>query len=168
MQTTKKWVKTGKFNFSFQDNNQEIGTMEIASGTMERKAIAKFEEQTIVIKKTGLWKNILELTDTKGQIIAKAFHEKWYANSLILEYNNKKYKLLIRNNPLAEWVIQYNNEDLLAYGLSTKTGKAYIRITTITDKADYLLDFILWYLFVPIAAEQGADDFTFLALLCAQ
>lgn len=165
MQTTKKWLKTEKSIFTLWDNNQQIGTMEIAMGSTARKATASFQGKKIVIKKTGFWKSNLEITDQNGQIIAKVYSEKWYANSFILETDKKKYKLLVRNNPLAEWAIKDNNEDLLAYGLTTQNGKVSVKITAASDKTNYLFDFILWYLFVPIATEHGADDLTFLMLI---
>ncbi len=165
MQTIKKWVKIGDAVFTLWDNNQQIGTMEIALATSGRKATANFGGKQVTIKKTGFWKSNLEILDSNGQILAKIYAEKWYGSSFILEYGTKQYKLLLRNNPLAEWVLQNNNEDLLAYGLSTQKGKASIKITTASVKPDYLFDFILWYLFFPIAVEQSADDLTFLALI---
>ena len=71
MQTLKKWTKTGNSSFTFWDNNQEIGTMEIALGSLKREATIKLEGRTIDIKKTGFWRNKLELTDQTGQIIAR-------------------------------------------------------------------------------------------------
>ena len=165
MQTTKKWLTHGDGLFTLLHNNQQIGTMEIALGTYERRATVKLGDQQIVIKKTGFWKSNLEITDQHGQVIAAVYYEKWYTNSFVLEYGNRKYKLLVRNNPLAEWALQDNNEDLLAYGLSTQNGKACVKVTTASPQPNYLFDFILWYLFVPIAMEQSADDFTFLALI---
>lgn len=164
MQTSKKWKKNNSSSFTLWNNNKEIGTMEIALGTLERKAIANFEGQSIVIRKTGFWKNNLEITDQNQQIIAKIYSEKWYASSLIVEYNNKKYKLVARNNPLAEWALLNNNEDLLAYGLATQDRKPCVKITTADVKPEYIFDFILWYLFLPIATEQSGDDLTFLML----
>ncbi len=73
--------------------------------------------------------------------------------------------LLCRNNPLAEWALQDNNGDLLAYGLNTQDGKVNARITTAAIQPNYLFDFILWYLFAPILIEQSGDDLTFLALI---
>lgn len=165
METNKKWVKSDNSFFTFWEDTKWIGTMEIATGTSERKAIVKFENQTILIKKTGFWKSNLEVTDLNEQIIAKVYYEKWYANSFILEYDQKQYKLLVRNNPLAEWALQDNGSDVLAYGLDTRDGKVCIKITSSAVKSNYLFDFILWYLFLPIATEQSADDFTFLMLI---
>ena len=165
MQTSKKWVKVDSSIFTLWDNNKEIGTMEIALGSFEREATAKINGRSIVIRKTGFWKSNLEITDSNKQIIAKVYSEKWYANYFIVEYDNKKYKLIVRNNPLAEWALQNNDEDLLAYGLDTQDSKPCIKITTSSVKPDYIFDFILWYLFLPIATEQSADDLTFLMLI---
>jgi len=165
MQTVKKWVRDSNTIFSLWDNNQQIGTMEIALGTMVRMATAQFGNRKIIIKKTGFWKNHLEITDSNGQLIARAYPEKWYAHSYILETDNKKFKLLIRNNPLAEWALQDNNKDMLAYGLGIQEGKPIVKITTASAATNYLFDFILWYLFLPIATEQSADDLTFLMLI---
>ena len=104
--------------------------MEIARGTSERKSTALIHDKEFQIKKTGFWKSHLEISDKNGQIIAKVYSEKWYANSYILEFEDKKYKLLVRNNPLAEWTIQENDLDLLSYGLTTDNGKPSIKIST--------------------------------------
>ena len=165
METSKKWVKGGDSVFTLWDNKQQIGTMEIARGTSDRKANALIQDKEFQIKKTGFWKSHLEIVGKNGQIIAKVYSEKWYANSYILEFEDKKYKLLVRNNPLAEWAIQENGNDILSYGLTTDKGKPSIKISSKASVPKYLFDFILWYLFLPIATEQGADDATFLLLV---
>lgn len=165
METSKKWVKGEDSVFTLWDNNQQIGTMEIARGTSDRKATALIQDKEFQIKKTGFWKSHLEIAGKNGQIIAKVYSEKWYANSYILEFENKNYKLVVRNNPLAEWTIQENDHDILSYGLTTDKGKPSVKITSKTSGTKYLFDFILWYLFLPIATEQGADDATFLLLI---
>lgn len=167
MENEKKWLTSDNRIFAFQHGKMHIGTMEIALGTSKRRAIANFEGRTIVIAKTGFWKRNIEIKDQKGQLIAKLYPEKWYSGSFIMEYGNKMYKLLLRNNPLAEWVIQYNNKDLLGYGLGTENGKPGVNITENSFNGDYLFDFILWYLFLPIATEEMADDYTFLLLATA-
>lgn len=165
MQSSKKWEKTGNASFTLWNSNQPAGTMEIALGTSERKATANIGGQQFVIKKTGFWKSNIEITDATGQMIARVYSEKWYAHSYVLEYRNRKYKLVVRNNPLAEWAIQDNHEDLLAYGLGTEKSKPSVRITSAPSEPELLFHFILWYLFLPIATEQGADDFTLLLLV---
>lgn len=165
METSRKWVKGENSVFTLWDNNQQIGTMEIARGTSDRKATVLIQDKEFQIKKTGFWKSHLEIAGKNGQIIASVYSEKWYANSYILEFEDKKYKLLVRNNPLAEWTIQENDHDILSYGLTTDKGKPSVKISSMDSVPNYLFDFILWYLFLPIATEQGADDATFLLLI---
>lgn len=165
MQTEKKWVKGEKSTYILWDNNQQIGKLEIVKGAFERRAMASFQGEELVIKKVGLWKSNLEITAPNGQILAKVYAKKWYANSYILEEGNKQYQLIVRNNPLAEWTIQDNHKDVLSYGLSTKEGKVCVKITSALEHPNYLFDIILWYLFEPIASENGVDDLTFLLLI---
>lgn len=165
MKTLKKWVKIDNSIFTLWDNDQKIGTMKMDFGGFQRKATASFQDQEIVIKTTGFWKSNLEIIASSGQIIAKVYSEKWYSSSYILEYDNKKYKLIVRNNPLAEWVLQEDYKNLLSYGLSTHDGKSSVKITTEYEKSNYIFDFILWYLFVSIATEQSGEDSTFLLLV---
>jgi hypothetical protein len=162
MYTSKKWEKTGEGKYSFSVNDKVAGNMEISFNSLNRKAVSNIGRDEITIRRTGFWKSSVEISGRDGQLIAKTYNDKWYANSSILEYKDKKYKLAIRNNPLAEWVIIDNSEDLLAYGLTTDNGRVSVRITSIKDGDDYLLDFLLWYLFVPIATENSGDTFLFL------
>ncbi|CAN5748463.1 hypothetical protein BH10BAC3_BH10BAC3_40940 [soil metagenome] len=103
----------------------------------------------------------MEVCSKDGRIIAKVYDEKWYANSSILEYNGRRYQLMVRNNPLAEWAIRENDHDLLAYRIYAGNGKVGVKITSSNNNQDYLLDFLLWYLFVPIATENPGDNFFF-------
>ena len=109
------------------------------------------------------WKSNFEIKDENQAIILKSFTEKWYANSTILDYKGNKLKLKVRNNPLAEYVIFDGEKEILAYALDTNLGKPSVRINS--NSSDYLLHFLLWYIFVPIAQENIGDDFTFLTLI---
>ena len=166
MENSKKWIKTQELNYAFEVDGKSIGTLEIVYSNFDRKAIFKIENKNFILKYNGFWKNNFEIKDINENIILKSYTEKWYANSTILEYNGKKLKLKIRNNPLAEFVIFDADEEILAYGLNTNSGKAIVRINSNTS--DYLLDFLLWYLFVPIAQENMGDNFIFQSLLMNQ
>ena len=72
----------------------------------------------------------------------------------------------IRNNPLAEYVVFDEDEEVLAYGLDTNSGKAIVRINSNTS--DFLLDYLLWYVFLPFAQENIGDNFEFQTLLMNQ
>jgi hypothetical protein len=167
---TKNWQKIDANKYSFSVNDTEMGTMEVILNSIDTKAVAKIGADEIIIRRTGFWKNVIELTTQNNEVIAKVYAEKWYANTLILDYKDKNYKIIIRNNPLAEWAITENNKDLLAYGLNTDNGNGMvtIKISSAENNQDYILDFLLWYLFVPIAIENMGDSFSFLMLLAVQ
>lgn len=165
---TKSWKKTGTGQYSFWIDDTEAGVMHIAHNTNEHKAVAVIDGNEYTIKRTGFWKSTIEITGADGQTIAKAYYEKWYANSLILEYKNNTYKMVIRNNPLAEWAILDNGRNILAYGLDTENGRTALRITSSANDTDILLDFLLWYVFVPIATENSGDHFVFTMMLANQ
>lgn len=96
-------------------------------------------------------------------MILKSYTEKWYANSTIIEYKGKKLVLKIRNNPLAEYVLYDVNKEILAYRLETVSGKAEVKIKSNTS--DYMFDYLLWYVFLPIAQENIGYNYDFIMLL---
>lgn len=161
----KKWMKINEGKFSLIVNNTIIGDMEISSKSTASKAICTLGEQKFTIQRTGFWKNNLEVLDYSGQILAKVYNEKWYVSSSILDYKNKKYKIILRNNPLAEFVILDQEIELLAYGLKTENKEIKVQISMNKNTADSFFDFIVWYLFAPIIAENADDNFVFQMLL---
>lgn len=166
MENFKKWITKKALNYYFEVDGKPKGSLEIVYSNFDRKAIFIIENQKFTLKYNGFWKSNFEISDEQDNLILKSFTEKWYANVTILDYKDRKLKLKIRNNPLAEYVIFDGDQELLAYGLDTNDGSAIVRITTNTN--DYLLDFLLWYLFVPIAQENIGDSFVFNTLLTNQ
>lgn len=162
---TKGWTKTGDSSYAFSVDGHEVGRMSISVNSLDRRADLTIGQDTFMIRQTGFWKSTTELTNQQGVCLIKAYQEKWYANSSILEFDGKQYKLVVRNNPLAEWAILDGEKELLAYGLTTENGKVSIRITSAETTTSYLPDFLLWYLFVPIATENLGDSFLFLMLM---
>jgi len=158
-------MKKSEGKFSLIVDNTAIGNMEISSKTTISKAICTLGEQKFTIQKTGFWKNNREVLDNSGQIIAKIYNEKWFASSSILDYKNKKYKIVSRNNPLVELVILEQEIELLAYGLKTEKKEIKVQISMNKKTTDLLFDFILWYLFAPIIAENADDNVVFQMLL---
>ena len=162
---TKNWAKIEGAKYAFSVEKIELGTLEIVLNSTDSKAIAKIGTAEFTIRRTGFWKSGIEIVNQKNEIIAKAYLEKWYSNSMILEFKDSKYKLATRNNPLAEWAIIDGDTDLLAYGLNAGNGTVNLKITTAENNKEYLLDFLLWYIFMPIATENAGDDLTFLLLV---
>jgi hypothetical protein len=162
----KAWRKTAEATYAFSVDGKEAGTMGIMHDTKDSRALISMQGDEIMISRTGFWKSGIEITGKNGKVIAKVYSEKWYANRWALEYGGEKYELSIRNNPLAEWVIQHNGKDLLAYGLHTgnKNGMVNIRISSFENTSPSIFDFLLWYLFLPVATENMGDNFTFTLL----
>lgn len=161
----KKWNKIKQGKFVFTINNATIGEMAISSKSLSSKAICTVGNEKFTIQRTGFWKNALEVIDNSGKIIAKVYNEKWYVSSSILEYKNKKYKIILRNNPLAELVIFDKEAALLSYGIKNDKKEIKVQICMTKETNEVLFDFILWYLFVPIISEQSDDNFIFQMLL---
>jgi hypothetical protein len=163
----KNWKKIGAGIYSLSKQENRIGSLTIKSNVFERKATFEIENQVYHIKHIGFWKNNIEIVDAQGYVVLKTETEKWYSNATIIEFEGKKLKLIIRNNPLVEYAILDGETEILSYGLDVNDGKAVTRIQTDIQNQSYLLDFYLWYLFVPVAQENMGDDFTFLLLSTA-
>jgi hypothetical protein len=158
----KQWIKKDEFNYAFLIDGAQIGTMEIHFSTAASKAICTISDKQFEINRTGFWKSNLEITDSNNAIVLKAYPEKWYANTSIIEWETNRCKLIVRNNPLAEFVVTTNDDhDMLAYSLATENREVKIRIST-TGNPDTILDFLLWYKFLPIANENFGDAYSFL------
>ena len=163
----KNWKKIGEGNYALYKEDSKLGSLSIQTNLFERKATLDSNNQTYNLRHTGFWKNNIVITDAHGNVVLKTRTQKWYANTTIIEFEDKQLQLLIRNNPLAEYAIVEGDKEILAYGLDVKEGKAVTRIQTEIHNKSYLLDFYLWYLFVPVAQENMGDDLTFLLLATA-
>lgn len=168
MNDQKKWVKMGEGKYSFIVNDKEEGRLTFQPQTVESKATITLSGKNYLLQRKGFWKSQLELTGDNGQPILKTYYEKWYANSSVLEYSSRKFKLVVRNNPMAEWAILADDKEWLAYGLTTDNGKVAVKITTAAENNDWLFDFLLWYLFAPVAHENSGDSVTFFMLTATQ
>lgn len=163
----KQWKKTTEGVYEFRVDDQQIGVMNIAQASMKRKAVVRIKAQSFTIKRTGFWKSSISITDQKDVSVAEIYPTKWYSKSYTMDYNGKKYRISARNNPLAEWVISDDEHEVTAYGLEAIDGKIGVKITA-SETSEYLFDALLWYLFLPIATENGGNDMDFMVLLAAQ
>lgn len=163
----KHWKMNGEGNFILYQDKEKIGTLTIHSNLFHRRAFLEIGTEKYNLKHSGFWKNHIEISDAEEKVILRTYAEKWYANTTTIAFDGKKLKLLIRNNPLAEYAIVDGDKELLSYGLETKDGKAVTKICKSILSKSYLLDFYLWYLFAPVARENMGDDLTFLLLSIA-
>jgi hypothetical protein len=165
----KKWQKLAEGLYELQVSGLCRGQLKFFSATTESKALINLGNEEYTIRRTGFWKNSLEITNDKLETVLKVVPEKWYGNTYRVDYHHSTFTLLIRNNPLAEWALLAADELVLAYGLDTSGEKVGIRITGNTgNTADLLPDFLLWYLFLPIATENTGNEFVFNLLLTSQ
>lgn len=167
---TKKWEKINEELYNLIIDDVEIGELKLNRNTNNSQAEISMLGKKFKIYKTGFWKSNLEISDNEENIISKIYGEKWYGSTYIIELYDIKLKLIVRNNPLAEWAIFDGDELVLAYGLDASKGTVGLKVTQsennkINEENDYILDFILWYLFIPIAAESSSDDLLLSILL---
>jgi hypothetical protein len=164
---TKNWTKTEDGTYVFSVDNEQKAILKINLKSNNSKASVKIADSEFAIRRVGFWKTGIEIIDASNSVIAKAYTEKWYANSLIFDYKSRKYKVRLRNNPYAEFVISEGEKDILAYGINNEYENdiVNVRITCAEKNLDYMLDVLLWYLFIPIATENMGDHFVFMLML---
>lgn len=165
METNRNWKKITQEKYLFLVGEKKIGELELQYSKWKRGAIFNIEGQIYTIQHYGFWKDKFQITDYKGHIVLNGYTEKWFSSQTTLEYKNTKLQLKIRNNPLAEFVITNEESDLLSYSLETNGGTIVTNIISLPENNDYLLDFLLWYLFQPIAQENAGDNMVFQTLL---
>ncbi|RCR70989.1 hypothetical protein [Larkinella punicea] len=151
----KKWHKINEGIYTFFVGNEKKGSLSM--NTAGGKATATVGSKQFTIKRTGFWQSSLEISDGDERRVARAYPETWYGNSMVFEYEGRTYQLKIKNNPLAEWSILAGKQAVLSYGLAVDQGKTVVTIRSQPENSDYLPDFLLWYLFEPIATENTTD-----------
>jgi len=164
----KKWTRIGEGLFQLFVSDEEVGSMQISTDSTAFKADCQFGDQHFTIQRTGFWKSNIEIIDQSNSLIGKVYKEKWYANSSIFEYANKKYKIVLQNNPLAELLISDDSGAIFSYGIKLDDDQLKVVIAVFNEDSDLLLDFLMWYLFAPIVLENSGDNFVFQLLLTAQ
>lgn len=165
METTKTWQKVSESKYIFWVGEKKIGELELLYSKWNRNALMNIEGQLYTFEQTGFWKNSWRILDYKGNVVLIAYNEKWFSRKTTLVYKNDTLQFIIRNNSLVEFAIVKGDLELLSYGLKTHHGKVFTQITTAEGNKDYLLDFILWFLFSPIAHENSGDNLVFHTLL---
>jgi hypothetical protein len=165
MESNRNWEKITELKYLFWVGEKKIGELELRYSKWKRGAVFNIEDQIYTIEHFGLWKDKLQVSDYKGNVILKGYSEKWFSNQTTLDYQNTKLHLKIRNNPLAEFVITNEVSELLSYSLETNNGTILTKIISLPENEDYLLDFLLWYLYQPIAQENAGDNLVFQSLL---
>jgi hypothetical protein len=160
-----QWKKLSHFRFALYQDEQQVGQMTIDYASAQQSGDCRWQDQHFLICRTGFWKSGVEIEEAKSnEIVLKAGPKKWYSNRLEVAAFGQQLELKVWNNPLAEWALEQNGKPVLAYGLSTD-GAVGVRITVSDKNVHPYYHFLLWYLFFPVALENGGDDPSFSLLL---
>ena len=152
----KYWKKIEKTKYSFLDKEQEITSFQINPKTNE--AIINYKNTLFTLKKRGFWKKNIKITTNENQeIILNAYNKNWYSSAYVLEFQENIWKVIVRNNPLAELAIIDNHKNtILAYGLKTDNkGKIIITIKPENNDVNVFLHIFLYYLILPMSKDAN-------------
>lgn len=164
---SKIWKKNQDNSFTFFNDDEQIGSIDFTFDNMNKAASFSIGSKHYSIHRKGFWSSVLLIRESNENEVAKLYAEKWFANNWVLEYESKRYQISVRNNPLAEYVITSDEKEILAYGLQANGGNIEVRIKGSNGENEFIFDFLLWYLFAPIAVENMGDNLMF-SLLLAQ
>ncbi len=154
----KEWKKNTHDDYTLWDDGKKIGDMVIKYWQTSHKAICTIDGRVLNLKRAGHWKSTIGMFDSKDNTIIAAYPDKLYGNTYNIEYENKEYKLIIRNNPLMEYVIFENGVEILIYGLVSENEGLRLIIST-SNKSNYFFDFLLWFMFLPFASANFPQDY---------
>lgn len=146
----KKWVKQSERVFAFFADGRQEALFEYKNAALSKAEVTAGDD-VYAISRTGFWKSNIEIT-LNGRVIATT-SGKWLSGKSVLQYRNSTFTIKLKNNPLAEWQI-YGGEKLIAsYGLNAEGTKITTRITG--DDTDFIFDYLLWFLYMPICLENN-------------
>ena len=154
----KQWLRNSHDNYTLWVDGKKIGNMVIKFSQISHRAACMIDGKDFEIKRVGHWKSNFGMYYSNTQGIFTAITDKWYTNTFNIAFNHREYKLIIRNNPLMEYVITENNQEILKYGLETENGKLKLMIST-SDKSNHFFDFLLWFLFLPTVVENFGNNY---------
>lgn len=160
MPLNRNWVSLPDSAFVLTLDEQSVGTLYINS-LNNGQTTCILPEGTFFLSGRGFWNHHLEVTDQEGRVVLDASATNWFSNQMKFTYDNRFYILQVRNNPLAEWVILEGPVALLTYGLGSDGQRPEVYIKVSDQEVPYLFDFLLWYLFWPVAQEQMAGEMVF-------
>lgn len=161
-----QWKKRDTFSFSLLNAGKQVGEMNIDYTSTSQPAACSLGNEKFIIRRTGFWKSGVEIEDAHSKkMLLNAGPKKWYSNRLEVKAFDQQLELKVWNNPLAEWSLEQERKPILAYGLSTEGAAPGVRIRAGESDVPLLYHFFLWYLFFPVAQENGGDDLPFYFLL---
>ncbi len=146
--------------YQLVEGDKTLLTLTINYKSSSLRAECTSAKRAFFIHKEGIWKNRTVLKNEYGYKIGQMYYEKWHSDNGIVEIDDKKFRYLFRNNPLAEIAIfnEGETEPIVACGLATVAGQTTVKINQDGDFEDadikYMLFALTWYLFLPVAQEN--------------
>ena len=156
MEQNKKWCRTEGRKSELRQNGIELASIDREE--KNGRVGLQIGSESYSLKLSGFMGQKLELFDASNNPVLTVEAEKWYSKTYTFNYGGHTYQLLVRNNPLAEFVILDTTTEYLAYGLDfvQETKKTAVRINE-KDHQPIIFHALLWYLFEPIAIENTVD-----------
>jgi hypothetical protein len=156
-----KWEIIQNGSFSFWVGQRQAGELHMQYNIKESRADIILEGKKYTLKKTGFWKNNFELVSEDGEILARTYHDKEIPKLTILEFGGQKFEIISHNNPMSELAILKDGKIELAYSLHPDNGSLEIAIKDKGEDVDYMLHYIVWYLYHPIAQYAIGNEYRF-------
>ncbi len=147
------WTKISENHFHLSQRETVVASMTRQQDYFECRIGGRLR----YLRRKGFWGNQLQLTDEQGQVLAWLKPASLTGASYRFRLCGREYRLVVRNNPLAEYVIREDGRDLVAYGLKTGNGRVAAVITDHRREKLYELDLLLWCLFHPVAQAETGD-----------
>ena len=144
----KYWEQTSNKTYKLFINGNQVVTLE---KTARQQATIHTRGRKFRIVRKKSWSRSFQILDEQDEVVAQVAPRKWYAETLVLQYQGQEYLLKHRNNPLFETVMQdLQKKDIIAYGKGVENLKEKITVTDhrqLYTVSDYLPDAIVWFLF---------------------
>lgn len=154
------WSRSDENAYNYTANGVTRGTLTITK--TGREADALIDGKLYKISSKGLLKFFLNVTDENDRTLLKITQDNWFTSKWEISFNHKKYRLQMKNLPLACYKVYDGEKEVLSYGLKTEKCKAVPDIKSNTAENELLLDFVVWFIFYPVLLENTDADFLLL------
>ncbi|GAA0726094.1 hypothetical protein GCM10009430_32710 [Aquimarina litoralis] len=125
---SKKWIRTKDKEYTFFIGKEKIGAMTLSVNSLNINAFFTINQDRYLIRKKGFWQRNIIVCNQRGETVIRVYPDKMFAHYFKLEYCSKTIELIIRNNPLSEWVVIENGNELITYSLMRCYGEKGIKI----------------------------------------
>lgn len=151
-----KWIKTAASTHQFRDDSGLVVSIE----RHRSGANVRIGGRTLSLRSRGFWRQQFVLTAADGEELTVLQPAGWLSSNYRFRLYGQDYTLVVRNSPLAEFAVQQDGKDLLAYGLKVIARKPQAVVTRAAHFPPdrYELDVLLWYLFAPVAQGETACE----------